>query len=109
MELCGMLYMLIGLVGMAMKVDTGRWSEMSLWMSMKVLKGLKISVGRRRGENQVDACVRREPFVCRARPLFCLRVVLTIQVNEGWCGGGIGGVYLVVEPRPVFIVFDISV
>ena len=30
MELCGMLYMLIGLVGMAMEVDTGRWSEMSL-------------------------------------------------------------------------------
>ena len=65
-------------------------------------------VGKRRRENQVDACVRREPFVCRARPLFCLWVVLTIQVNEGWCGGGIGGVYLVVEPRPVFIVFDIS-
>ena len=29
-------------------------------------------VGRRRGQNQVDACVRREPFVCWARPLFCL-------------------------------------
>ena len=65
-------------------------------------------VGKRRGENQVDACVRRDPFVCRARPLFYLWVVLTIQVNEGWCGGGIGGVYLVVEPRPVFIVFGIS-
>ena len=34
MELCGMLYMLIGLVGMAMEVDMGRWSEM--------LEGLKL-------------------------------------------------------------------
>ena len=101
MELCGMLYMLIGLVGMAMGVDTG----------VNVNEGVgrfENGAGRRRREYQVDVCVRREPFVCRARPLFCLWVVLTIQVNEGWCGGGISGVYLVVEPWPVFIVFDIS-
>ena len=41
---CGMSYILIGLMGMAMEVETGRWSVTVLVASMWVLKDLNVAL-----------------------------------------------------------------